>query len=165
MCKSTQTRCASYLSWKGVIGKAPTESEMSNAIGSKDVVMYFGHGGGEQYIRGHKISNLQSHATVLLMGCSSGKLHDGGDFDPWGTVLHYLIAGCPCIVANLWDVTDKDLDRFSMTLLRRWGLLGQESRLSLAEAVVDSRDSCILKYLVGAAPVVYGIPTYILGTN
>jgi separase len=137
---------------------------MSNAISTKDVVMYFGHGGGEQYIRGHKISNVQSRATVLLMGCSSGKLLDGGDFDPWGTVLHYLISGSPCIVANLWDVTDKDLDRFSMALLKKWGLLGQESSLSLSEAVAESRDSCILKYLVGAAPVVYGIPTHISRT-
>ena len=101
------------------------------------------------------------------MGCSSGKLHSAGDFDSYGTVLNYLMGGSPCVVANLWDVTDKDIDRFSKKMMFTWGLLDIEKQShvsqgpSLTEAVADSRDSCILKYLVGAAPIVYGIPMYL----
>jgi separase len=29
-------------------------------------------------------------------------------------------AGCPAVVANLWDVTDKDIDRFSSALINHW---------------------------------------------
>ena len=32
---------------------------------------------------------------------------------------------------------------------------------SIVAAVAQSRDSCKLKYLTGAAPVVYGIPFYL----
>jgi separase len=32
--------------------------------------------------------------------------------------------------------------------------------MSLVEAAAKSRDACILRYLNGAAPVVYGVPVY-----
>ena len=98
----------------------------------------------------------------------------------------------PALVATLWDVTDKDIDRFSHALLKRWGLLpttstfpssstsrakgkgherttkateasGSDSTgpVSLVEAAARGREACILRYLNGAAPVVYGIPVYL----
>jgi separase len=77
----------------------------------------------------------------------------------------------PALVANLWDVTDKDIDRFGKSLLEKWGICtGTEDEssnnrlgnrdVSLSEAVAMSRDSCKLKFLVGAAPVVFGIPVF-----
>lgn len=147
--------------WTGKIAEAPPESDMVQALKAKDIFMYFGHGGAEQFIQGHKIRNLPRCATALLLGCSSGRLHQAGEFDSWGTVMNYLIAGSPAVVANLWDVTDKDLDRFSKTLLEKWGIDDDPENVSLTEAVVSSRSACILKYLVGAAPVVYGIPVQI----
>jgi separase len=146
----------------------------------------------------------------------------------------------PCFVANLWDVTDKDIDRLSDNVftklrlnesaVRSWspllpapptssstginggtvghrrtgsrvqlvsptksrsvvsripsdesassaGFTGPVTRLirgepaendegkigpiSIVSAVAQSRDSCKLPYLTGAAPVVYGIPFYL----
>lgn len=69
----------------------------------------------------------------------------------------------PAVVGNLWDVTDKDLDRFTHSALEKFGLLGGESNgvLSLPSAVAASRSSCSLRYLNGAAPVVWGIPVKI----
>ena len=32
----------------------------------------------------------------------------------------YLFAPSPCVVANLWDVTDRDIDRFLEYLLKAW---------------------------------------------
>jgi separase len=85
------------------------------------------------------------------------------------------------VVANLWDVTDKDIDRFSATTLHHW--LGcappQDSDAcdsdrdkndrgsaapggpgdTVASAVAASRGVCKLPHLIGAAPVVYGLPT------
>ncbi|KAK4993530.1 separin protein [Elasticomyces elasticus] len=126
---------------------------------------------------------------------------------------------CMAVVATLWDVTDKDIDRFSIRLGEEWGLwskkaLGETStsaekipktpskrgrnvarapcipktpktpgrgatrsksrsagpalletkrKRSLAEAVAKSREVCYLRYLNGAAPVVYGIPVCLGG--
>jgi separase len=57
------------------------------------VIRYFGHGGGEQYVRSHKIRNLKRCAATMLWGCSSGALRDMGDFDRVGTPYNYMLAG------------------------------------------------------------------------
>jgi separase len=54
---------------------------------------YFGHGGGEQYAKGHRIRKLDKCAVSLLMGCSSGRLKPESEFDPTGTPLNYLMGG------------------------------------------------------------------------
>ncbi|KDR77139.1 hypothetical protein GALMADRAFT_66375 [Galerina marginata CBS 339.88] len=157
--------------WDGVIGQPVSEQQFVNALKSQDLVVYFGHGGGEQYVRSHRIRSLPTCAATMLWGCSSGALRDMGDFDRTGTPYNYMLAGCPTLVANLWDVTDKDIDKISQSVFDKLGLTGkclnrsEEGRprvpTSIVAAVSQSRDSCKLKYLTGAAPVVYGIPFYI----
>ncbi|KAF9360845.1 hypothetical protein BGX26_007430 [Mortierella sp. AD094] len=177
--------------WDGIIGRAPLDLECINGLSKNDLYIYFGHSGGEQYIKSTQIRQLGHCAVSLLLGCSSGSLKSEGEFDPTGNAMNYLLAGCPAVVANLWDVTDKDLDRFSMAMFNLWGLaanrydtktldksrsqedideiddnhverIGSEQadsvdglRLSLVEAVKEAREECKLKYLVGAASVVY----------
>ncbi|KZT24871.1 hypothetical protein NEOLEDRAFT_1134566 [Neolentinus lepideus HHB14362 ss-1] len=158
--------------WDGIIGRQPSELEFANALSSRDLVIYFGHGGGEQYVRSHKIRHLKCCAATMLWGCSSGALRVMGDFDPIGTPYNYMLAGCPTLVANLWDVTDRDIDKFSQAVFDKLDLTqdgvrnrktGKSSRreVSIVEAVAKSRDACKLKYLTGAAPIVYGIPFYL----
>ena len=111
------------------------------------------------------------------------------------------------MLANLWDVTDRDIDRLSYGVFSRWGLceerpksrcldddnfepergrgldfgcasLGERKRqlqasmkggkyiatkrdVSLTEALAAARDDCTLKYLNGAAPVIYGVPIFL----
>ena len=66
-------------------------------------------------------------------------------------------------MANLWDVTDKSIDQLTHAMLGAWGVLKDTSdgNVSLVDAVASSRNSCTLPYLIGAAPVVYGVPVYI----
>ncbi|KAI9755585.1 MAG: hypothetical protein M4579_004233 [Chaenotheca gracillima] len=188
----------SLKSWGSIVKREPTESEFKAALESQDLLLYFGHGSGAQYIRAKTIKLLSQCAVALLMGCSSGALTEAGEFEPYGTPMNYMQAGCPALVATLWDVTDKDIDRFSHHLLKDWGLFpsdavkapftlsqarkGDSNRrtkstlqsssmassaspeapsVSLVEAVSAARDSCVLRYLNGAAPVVYGVPVYL----
>ncbi|CAG8512638.1 2627_t:CDS:10, partial [Scutellospora calospora] len=161
----------SFDEWDGVIGRTPFEQECRSGLTNNDLYIYVGHGTGEQYIRSNRIRTLDRCAVTLLLGCSSGHLCDGGEFDPSGTALSYIIAGCPALVANLWDVTDKDIDRFSKALFNKWKLYPNDVEvtdshqskidttpredISLVQAVSMARDECKLKYLIGAAPVVY----------
>lgn len=111
------------------------------------------------------------------MGCSSGNLHQPGEFDPFGPVCSYLLPATSslAVVANLWDVTDRDIDRFSVQCLSQWNLFSffsfpalssqlvkefvdRNQECSLAKAVQLSRNFCLLSNIVGAAPVVYGLP-------
>jgi separase len=72
-------------------------------------------------------------------------------------------------VANIWDVTDRDIDKFAQAVFDKMGMTvgsinkrGESAgKRSVVTAVGESRDSCKLRYLTGAAPVVYGIPFYL----
>lgn len=157
--KNNNKRNKSWTGWKSCI---PPEGAVLEELEKRDIFLYFGHGGGEQYVSIHKVQKLSSCSTALLMGCSSGKIHDAGNFNSWGTAISYMQAGSAAVVASLWDVTDRDLDRFSEEMLQQWGLTNaQDSSKSLTEAVSISREACYLKYLVGAAIVVYGCPVFL----
>ncbi|ORY79493.1 peptidase family C50-domain-containing protein, partial [Protomyces lactucae-debilis] len=175
-------RLQSLPDWQGITSRVPEEAEVLDYLGQGSIYIYFGHGGGEQYVRASKLKQLPKTALAILMGCSSGALRDQGLYDRWGTPYNYLVAGSPCVLANLWDVTDKDIDRFSEKVLTLWGLFAstdsQQSPvkgkrrqalqkpqdfqgMSLPLAVSQSRDECVMPYLNGAAPVVYGLPVHL----
>lgn len=57
-------------------------------------------------------------------------------------------------------------------MFKNWGLnsneettMKQKSNVSLVQAVTLARKVCNLKYLIGSAPVVYGIPCYLQGNS
>lgn len=111
-------------SWKRIVKKAPTEPEFEAALSSSDILLYMGHGGGAQYIRNRTIRRLDKcRATALLMGCSSASLADVGDFECYGLVWSYMLAGCPAVVGTLWDVTDRDIDLYTGRVFEEWGLV------------------------------------------
>ncbi|MCJ1478423.1 hypothetical protein MMC13_007103 [Lambiella insularis] len=188
-----QKPLAALTNWSATVGRAPSEAEISAFLSNRSLYLYFGHGSGSQYIRSRTIKKLDSCAVSLLMGCSSSTFTEEGEFESDGVPMDYLHAGAQAVVGTLWDVTDKDIDRFSMRTLERWGLLGealevenrsptkkvakgkgrarpkdtlgiarsQMSKVSLDQAVSDGRGACFLKYLNGAAPVMYGTPVYL----
>ncbi|KAF8411822.1 hypothetical protein HHK36_004381 [Tetracentron sinense] len=117
--------------FEGKAGTAPTTEELAVALKNHDLFLYFGHGSAAvvavanftpstQYLPGHEIQKLETCAATLLMGCSSGSLSLMGCYTPQGAPLSYLLAGSPVIVANLWEVTDKDIDRFGKAMLSAW---------------------------------------------
>lgn len=111
-------------SWTRIVARAPTEAEFERALAERDVLLYFGHGSGSQYIRGRCVRRLERcRAAVLLMGCSSASLVDSGEFESSGPVWNYMMAGAPAVVGTLWDVTDRDIDRYAARVLEEWGLV------------------------------------------
>lgn len=189
---------ASLPTYSAIVNRAPTEPEFTSCLTDAALCLYFGHGSGAQFIRGRTIRRLDRCAVTFLMGCSSGKLVECGEFEPYGVPWNYMHAGAPAVVGTLWDVTDKDIDRFALRTLENWGLLGGDEKsasqevktprrprgrpkgktarqaragktkadtgsgkvggVCLDEAIAKSRDACVLRYLNGAAPVIYGVP-------
>ncbi|KND92105.1 Separin [Tolypocladium ophioglossoides CBS 100239] len=167
-------------SWSGIVNRAPQEADFEQALSTSEVVLYFGHGSGAQYVRGKTVRRLdRCRPATFLMGCSSAALTEAGEFECYGPVWNYMMAGCPAVVGTLWDVTDRDIDRFAGRAFEEWGLFPrgtfeddekrnrgtgrgrQGGGRSLAEAVMRAREACKFKYLNAAAVVVYGIPVYI----
>jgi separase len=218
--------------WTHIANRAPSEKEFESALKDKDLALYFGHGSGAQFVRSKSVRRLYpgtetgQHAkpgcaTTFLFGCSSAHLTENGIYESSGMLASYLVAGAPAVVGMLWDVTDKDCDRFAVKTGELWGLWpelkeevdvpktankkgkgkgkavhvvaemegargtgtakstrkgrgaspneGQQASgvgkvrrgVGLNEAVREARDVCVLRYLNGAAAVVYGIPVYL----
>ncbi|KAL1858078.1 hypothetical protein VTK73DRAFT_7940 [Phialemonium thermophilum] len=122
--KPLAEKLAPSTSWTGIVGRSPTEAEFERGLAEADLLLYFGHGSGAQYVRGRTVRRLNKcRATALLWGCSSAVLPDVGGYEPQGPVWNYLLAGCPAVVGTLWDVTDRDIDRLAGRTLEEWGLL------------------------------------------
>lgn len=102
---------------------------------------------------------------------------------PQGAPLSYILGGSPVIVANLWEVTDKDIDRFGKAMLNAWLRERSSASSKCAQCNVpvnnckftkcnhrprigsfmgQARDACTLGFLIGASPVCYGVPTGII---
>ena len=117
-----------------------------------------------------ELSPRRCSSALLLMGCSSGRLVSVNssrtsppknlalEYEPEGMALSYLCAGAPCVVGNLWDVTDRDIDRFCLALLEDFLDPRGEASKSLPQCVAKARSVCKMRHIVGAAPVVYGVP-------
>ncbi|XP_041837386.1 separin isoform X2 [Melanotaenia boesemani] len=145
--------------WQGVCGVAPDLGQLQEAVATKDLYIYVGHGAGARFLDSQSVLKQQMTAASLLFGCSSAALAVRGNQEGQGIVLNYLTAGCPFILGNLWDVTDRDIDRFTKALLESWFSAG--SGAPLLQYIGSSRQATHLKYLIGAAPVVYGLPIHL----
>ncbi|CAR27262.1 hypothetical protein ZYGR_0I05360 [Zygosaccharomyces rouxii] len=147
---------------KLLVNSKPEESIFLQMLISSNVFVYLGHGGGEQYARLKEIKRCNSIAPSFLLGCSSAAMKYFKNLEPTGTAYAYLVGGCPLVLGNLWDVTDKDIDKFSEAVFDKINFFEEQNNSSdgrnLSLAVSSSRDVCHLKYLNGAAPVVYGLP-------
>ncbi|XP_064330418.1 separin isoform X1 [Phalacrocorax carbo] len=142
--------------WKGVTGAIPSPDQMQAALLEHDLYIYAGHGAGARLLDGQTIARLDCRAVTLLFGCSSAALAVRGSLEGSGIVLKYIMAGCPLVLGNLWDVTDRDIDRYAQALLQGW--LRGGSGAPLLSYVAQARQAPKLKYLIGAAPVAYGLP-------
>eukprot|EP00798_Chlamydomonas_sp_ICE-L_P001706 gene1706-33112_t len=179
--KAFEPWVSEQLGWEGTAGSSMPEKDILSALQSHSMFTYLGHGSGEQYVSVPSMRRLQGCATNLLMGCSSGRLRDSGQYGVTGAVAGYMLAGCPAVVANLWDVTDGDIDRFCTSLLSQWLTAakegtkggsgagtsteassdGQAANSRLGQVVANSRSACRLQFLIGSAPVCFGLPVAI----
>nr|XP_010962662.1 separin isoform X1 [Camelus bactrianus]XP_045379496.1 separin isoform X1 [Camelus bactrianus] len=147
---------SSEAGWKGVVGEVPSPEQVQAALTEHDLYIYAGHGAGAHFLDGQAVLRLSCRAVALLFGCSSAALAVHGNLEGAGIVLKYIMAGCPLFLGNLWDVTDRDIDRYTEALLQSW--LGAGPGAPLLYYVNQARQAPRLKYLIGAAPVAYGLP-------
>eukprot|EP00923_Selenidium_pygospionis_P019978 GHVN01034718.1.p1 GENE.GHVN01034718.1~~GHVN01034718.1.p1 ORF type:complete len:2915 (+),score=260.17 GHVN01034718.1:3-8747(+) len=101
--KAVSAKMRDRENWAGVCGCRPLdlERQIQESLSTKDLYLYCGHNGGEQYITGDAIqrsftSRGQSakRASAVLIGCSSGRLTAYGcDYEVHGPPYDYILAG------------------------------------------------------------------------
>ncbi|XP_044299231.1 separin [Varanus komodoensis] len=143
--------------WTGVVGETPCADQVPLALEERDLYIYAGHGAGARFV--DSILKVDCRAVTLLFGCSSAALAVQGNLEGTGAVLRFIMAGCPLVLGNLWDVTDRDIDRYMEALLKSW--LDAGSGAPLLHSVIQSRQAPKLRYMIGAAPIAYGLPVHL----
>ncbi|KAF5402666.1 Separin [Paragonimus heterotremus] len=65
----------------------------------------------------------------------------------------------PFVAGLLWDVTDRDMDRFTLQFLRQWLFAERAPRPArgLGHCLAQASTACKLKHLVGKSVIVYGV--------
>ncbi|KAH8868191.1 Separin [Schistosoma japonicum] len=155
----------SLSTWTGVTGRIPTVEEVNNGFTKHDLLIFLGHVNGSQFLLHTFNQGLSARSVALILGCSSGKPRWVGRHEPYTSLFNHLIAGCPFVCGLLWDVTDRDVDRFTLDFLMKW--LGKnisdnpysaKSRGTLGQTLFRATSACKLKHLVGKSVIVYGVP-------
>lgn len=174
-------------SWLGVIGQSPSTEQLEMWLSKEQLYIFIGHGAGTVYYnklyKGRGLSAMDHvESAAIVMGCSSGRMvAEGPRLESFGVGWAFLFRGSPCYVGLLWDVTDMDIDKYTDYLLCEWlpsKSYSSDLSLSLSSSNGDQTNSgtqaqvgsyitnisifarqvCQLKFLVGSAPVVYGLP-------
>lgn len=141
--------------WEGTAGESPKDGEVLKALETYGWYIYLGHGSGQVCARPHRVQKLERCANAILMGCSSARTRGSMmGYDGYGPHSDYAMAGCSLLIGNLWDIADRDINRFSKELLARIF----DNNETIGQAVADARGACILRFCTGAAPVIYGLP-------
>uniref|UniRef100_A0A670Z3A0 separase n=1 Tax=Pseudonaja textilis TaxID=8673 RepID=A0A670Z3A0_PSETE len=143
--------------WTGVVGEVPSTDQVPLALKERDLYIYAGHGAGARFV--DSILKMNCRAVAFLFGCSSAALAVQGNLEGNGAILKFIMAGCPLVLGNLWDVTDRDIDRYMQALLNNWLKAG--SRAPLLQHIIESRQAPKLRYMIGAAPIAYGLPVFL----
>jgi len=131
---------------KGVEGR-PLDISESQTLSNNDLFIYIGHGTGKKYF------NIFGYdpRILFLFGCSSCRLLTVKNFKSNGFLLKHMRKN-RIIIGNLWDVTDRDLDKFTLAFLEDFF-----DKLPILESIHKRKNVCKLKYLNSAAVVVYGV--------
>uniref|UniRef100_A0A1I7TKI6 separase n=2 Tax=Caenorhabditis tropicalis TaxID=1561998 RepID=A0A1I7TKI6_9PELO len=163
----TKRRMMDYINkfkWEGTVGEAPNSKIITTALSKCDAFFYFGHGSGSAVMPRSLIKQSTCNAISLLMGCGSVRtIPQALGFDGKSALHDYAMAKCPLIVGCLWTVTDGEIDRFLMRMVddcfqKTRVRNGIDKLRQLSEAMHEARSQAKLKYLTGAAVVMYGLP-------
>ncbi|OAG30062.1 hypothetical protein NEIG_01095 [Nematocida sp. ERTm5] len=146
----------------GIKNRIPLPMETEQAILSHRIFMYFGHGGGEKFFTPRKLRRIIKNVkdtelrtkSIFLFGCSSARISAFPMHNTHSTCISYMhIPVVKNVVGALWDITDKDLDITSIGIME--AIKNQNEPLSVA--LNRLKRECKLKYLNGAAIVLYGM--------
>uniref|UniRef100_A0A5K3FHR4 separase n=1 Tax=Mesocestoides corti TaxID=53468 RepID=A0A5K3FHR4_MESCO len=150
-----------FPTWNGVIGQMPPARDVVSGFTQHDLFVYLGHGNGSKYLMSTFDEGLNAKAVALIIGCSSGRPRLEGRHEAYASIFNHLIAGSPTAVSLLWDVTDRDIDRFTQSFLSRWLVESKDNdpaSLCLTGQIFRATSACKLPSLVGKSVVVYGLP-------
>lgn len=157
------TKLSNKYGWDVVMNRTPDSNFILKRL-KKNIYLYSGHGSGERILSIERFKNYYQKenmvppGVIILMGCSSGKINlTSPSFVAEGIVKAYLNIGASIVICCQWDVSDKDIDRFTLSLVEE---LMRTSNRSIQSCILRAKNACRLKHAVGSSIFCYGSPTY-----
>ncbi|XP_055356450.1 uncharacterized protein LOC129601612 [Paramacrobiotus metropolitanus] len=149
--------------WEGVSGKVPSKETIAAALSQRELIVYMGHGSGDGIFSSHLYSARDISANMFLIGCSSVRLQHGPMMDGTAFFNRCLMTGSRCILGNLWMVTSGCIDSMMSSLLTDLLSVSDKAEEKKGEKWFQAllaicRERTRSNFLVGAAPVVIGLP-------
>ena len=144
----------SHITTVGNASAGNVATQVAHHLPTCAVYLFCGHGHGATYLNS-ALESKSIMSALLLMGCSSGALSDEGNFEPRGIPVELLARGAPTVISMLWDITDRDIDRLTLSLLEH---IAKRTTDPLPDLLNAARAKTKLRRLNGAAPVCYGLP-------
>ncbi|CAG5105495.1 Oidioi.mRNA.OKI2018_I69.chr1.g2176.t1.cds [Oikopleura dioica] len=151
--------------WNGYASVMPNSSELIEKLNKFDLYVFAGHGSGSDCVGGWgRVIRKGVKSTMHLIGCASGRLRDHGRTEPRGAVTKVLDSGSMSVMALLWSITDRDIDRYTLRLYKDWfsavSNSSKETGPCLSRFINECSRACKLPYVNAGATVNYGlIPT------
>ncbi|KAK0402766.1 hypothetical protein QR680_016517 [Steinernema hermaphroditum] len=157
----------------GIRGQAPTSEMIKEVLGKYDVLLYIGHGSGGRYFSRRAVRTSECKAVSILMGCASVGIESAvHNFDGRSAVYDYMMARCPCVIGCMWMVTDGEIDKYLVALLKYCfshlqttsvdkvvdSVATEEGYRTFLRGIAEARKACRLPYLTGGSVVAYGLP-------
>ncbi|CAG5100077.1 Oidioi.mRNA.OKI2018_I69.XSR.g16831.t1.cds [Oikopleura dioica] len=148
--------------WDGYVSIRPNSRELLEKLNKFDLYVFAGHGSGSDCVGGWgRVARQGVTSTMHLFGCASGRLLDYGRTEPRGAVTCVLNSGSSSVMGMLWDVTDRDIDRFTLRLYKDWfsaaSNSSKETGPCLSRFINECSRACKLPYVVAGATVNYGL--------
>ncbi|CAG5100047.1 Oidioi.mRNA.OKI2018_I69.XSR.g16816.t1.cds [Oikopleura dioica] len=148
--------------WDGYVSIIPNSRELIEKLNKFDLYVFAGHGSGSDFVGGWGgVARKGVTSTMHLIGCASGRLLDYGRTEPRGAVTCVLNSGSSSVMGMLWDVTDRDIDRFTLRLYKDWfsaaSNSSKETGPCLSRFINECSRACKLPYVVAGATVNYGL--------
>ena len=132
--------CSENNTWKGIFGQKPSnEEQFYTDLKKSEMLLYWGHGIGLDIYSPLRLSRNKIKSGWLMFGCQSASNKYNGLLEMSNYFNYFFISGWPFFAGWLWDVIDKDIDKYTLSFMKTW-FLESDIMMSKLRSKINQKD-------------------------